>query len=424
MEKRKRVATHIYADADERLWLKVEGVNRRPNRPQPISEWIPLDPSASIKDAQSVLVQIRSDLELGRFRVERYDPARPTLAAALEDLLSQRRENRPGTRRWWMQHAALWLDRLGPIEAHRLDHYDVSDWWMRIRDEKTPGVANDGLRTLRATIDHAEHMGWRKYQGNPAKALKLGREPRPFQRPVIELEDWQRIAKWMRWEDGRRIRSAKQSRARAMRWAYTGHYPYALTQVLLAARGSEVCGLERRDINWERRVITLRETKTAPTLERIVSEGLLRVLHEHRENLLAYGTEAAAVSDFVFPSTLGMRTDPTSRFKKTWNRCMADLGYPVGRAKGGWVAHDLRRLGVLQLYEHGADQRVAMEFVGHHVATVHAHYVRALGDRVDEIVTSVAHDLALPPSKRPPKKPAPVDAPDDEKPPSKNKAKR
>ena len=55
---------------------------------------------------------------------------------------------------------------------------------------------------------------------------------------------------------------------------------------------------------------------------------------------------------------------------------MEALGYPVGRDAGGWVPHDLRRLGIDLLYAAGADERIAMEFVGHHTAAVHAGYLR------------------------------------------------
>lgn len=395
---RKKVATNIYENAEGRFYLRVQAWNERATGREYVRTWIACAPGMRLAAVERLHQRVHRDLKAGRFVASRYRDLnpQPTLHEAFEDALQQRIEAgiKPGTVKHWHLCASKWLPELGAIPVSELDYYDVREWWSAYRVQAvSPGAANKSLKVLRAVLAHAERASWRPSGANPANAVSTQMDPPKQRGRPITLEDWTRISDWLAGHDAVRCLAVTSDRRR--QHVYMGHWAYAVTQVSLAARGAEVCGLRWDDVNWDTNTITMRDTKTAPSLIRPVSPALLSMLAQHRKLIDVYGSAPMQNNDLLFPSYLGKRTTPNNRFRKIFEKALDELKLPRGRANKGWTPHDLRRWGITLLYETGATQRDVMEFVGHSTAEAHQRYLRASPTRLRSLADTIT-DAAMP----------------------------
>lgn len=393
LSERKRVDTNIY-EARGRYYLRIQGWNEHATHRQYIRTWVACAPGTDLSDAQRLLARTKRDLRAGRFNKQRYQriTQSPTLEDAFEDALHQRIlwGIKPKTQVDWHLQASKWMGELGGLPVAEIDYYDVRDWWEGwIQRAPSPGAANNALKILRAVFAHSIRAGWRPAGANPAKAIRVQRVHHKERARPITADDWQRIAEWLAEHDRRRCQKPG-GKATHGKTAYMGHWAYAVTQVSLAARGGEVCGLEWRDIHWEEHIIILRDTKTAPSLSRPVAPQLLDVLRGHQERINTYGAPKMRHNELVFPSLFGERTTPTNRFRKVFRQALQELGLPWGQRNGGWTPHHLRRWGITLLYETGGSTRDVMEFVGHTTAEAHQLYLRASPEELRELAQNIS----------------------------------
>lgn len=398
LSERKLVTTNIY-EARGRYYLRIQAWNEREDAREYIRTWVACAPGLTLQDAQSLLKRVQRDLEAGRFLAARYKNFRvnPTLQDAFDDTLEQRILGgiKPNTVTHWKLNGRKFLPTLGALPVAEIDYFDVREWWATWQAEApSANTANQALKVLRAVFAHAIRAGWRPAGANPASAIStkmLPHKPRP--RPIT-AEDWGRISDWLSAHDRKRCVSGDRKATRA-RDVYMGHWAYAVTQVSLAARGAEVCGLEWSDIHWEQHTVNLRNTKTAPSLIRPVAPELLRLLQYHGDLMRQYSPPAMHKSPYIFPGLDGKRTIPNNRFRRVWRQCLDALGMPNGRKNNGWTPHDLRRWGIALLYETGASTRDVMEFVGHATAEAHQRYLRAEPTHLRLLAESVSSSAIL-----------------------------
>lgn len=116
------------------------------------------------------------------------------------------------------------------------------------------------------------------------------------------------------------------------------------------------------------------------------------MLDLHLERMKANSPPAMAASDYVFPRVDGLRSS-SGRPKHYWPLAVKAAGYPVGRKNNGWTPHDVRRLGIELLYEAGGQERDVMQYVGHHVASVHAMYLQRDSKRLARLAKKSAARL-------------------------------
>lgn len=390
LEDRVLVAPLIY-EGGGRYYLRIQAWNEHETDRQYIRTWITCAPGISLEDAQQLLQRVKRDLEAGRFLPSRYRTLkpRPTLQDAFEDALSQRIEAgiKPQSVRHWHLYAKKWLPALGRIPVDSIDYYDVREWWGgHITEAASHAAANKALKLLRAVLAHSERTGWRPPGANPASAVSTRMDPPRPRARAITRDDWDQIQAWLAAHDQERCIARNDFRRRSV---YMGHWAYAVTQVALAARGAEVCGLVWDDVDWDAHTIIMRDTKTAPSLTRLVSAPLLVMLKQHQKLVQRYSSMEMRRSPHLFPSYLGERTTPNNRFRKIFERALRELHLPYGRANNGWTPHDLRRLGITLLYESGGTTRDVMEFVGHSTAEAHQRYLRATPAHLQILADSV-----------------------------------
>lgn len=322
--------------------------------------------------------RVRADIERGVFFVENYiAQTTPTLAELVDDLagIKEAAGRRSATVYDFHLYSGRWLGWLGDTRADALTYPQVRAWWTHMTANNKPEIANKSLMTLRAVIEHAIRIGVRS-DGNPAKALVKAKIPVRRERRRLGLAEFRLIVEQLRIADRRAFERGNR--------AYMGHASYFLTMAALAARGDEVCGLQWQDVDYEHKIVTLVDTKTAPTLHRTVSDALLDEFDAHLKRMKQGSPAAMAESDFVFPRTNGARAN-SGRPREIWAMAVEAAGFTAGKKNDGWTPHDVRRLGIELLYEAGGEQREVMQFVGHHVASVHSMYLQRNADRIQEL---------------------------------------
>ena len=378
-------------DVTGELWIHVQGYHTPDDEKEWINEWVPVN--GEITKAVALRDRLCTALHQGTYhktRISNQEP--PTLSALAKDLAKLKGSSgrRLQTIKDFALYVGKWEKELGHLHVGIVTYHDVSRWWHELQGRETASAANRSLATLRATIEHGIRIGERQ-SGNPAKALVKARVPRVRERARLSLKIFHEILEGV--ADFERRRMAKG-------FPYKGHVAFFQTQVALASRGAEVAGLAWEDVDFKNKILTLHDTKTAPTLKRYVSDELIEVLREHQRRIHTESNLLMAESAWVFPRPDGERTSPSKHATNAWRAGITYAGYPVGRAMG-WTPHDLRRLGIELLYQAGGAERDVMMFVGHHVASVHAGYLQRDAERLRKLSASVATDLFSPPSKKP-----------------------
>ena len=383
-----RVAQATYLDPETGQYLlHIQGfMMKSQGRRRWVHDWIVLPPGRSLVQAQQLLSQIRGELKRGAYAKAKYAPQEfviePTIAELLDRIIAEKKDPIRGKRTDAAIYnitstARAWLDLFGDLPVSALTATMVDRWWSRwVRQPYSTYYINRARLTLSLVMRKAIALGFRA--NDPTKAVEPLPKDRKVHRPPITLEDWQRIYQSLVNQDLTAISSPRRP--------YTGYAAFALTQATLAARGAEIRNLRLDDIVGN--AITLRDTKTGPTLTRHAPAELLQVLDNHRQLLSHFGSKGAGASEYVFPNKMGTAGASHFWFARAWRAVMRDIG-------GSWVPHDLRRLGIAQLYDAGATTREVMEYVGHQTAQAHEVYLRGNQDIMQRAASTSARALTM-----------------------------
>lgn len=398
----------VYRDRTTgRYYVRVQA-HESPQHEGAETPWVDEFVAAGVElhEAVAMRERVRADLERGTFFIDAYKPVTtPTLSELVEDLAHAKAGagRRQATVYEFRFYASKWQPMLGDLPADAVNYNQVRAWWTHIQQNETPLVCNKSMMTLRAAIEHARSIGAR-IDPNPTRALLRAKVPVVRDRPRLDLVAFRKIIHEMRRFDRLAIIGGDA--------VYMGHAPYLLTMAALAARGGEVCNLQWQDLDRENNIITLWDTKTAPSLLRQTSDELTDELDLHLERMKKHSPPAMAESDYMFPQIRGGRAT-SGRPKNYWAQAVERAGYISGRADNGWTPHDVRRLGIELLYEAGGQERDVMQFVGHHVAKVHAMYLQRDSKRLSKLANRSAARLFAGGQPRLPGDPEPAEDPAD-----------
>jgi len=205
------------------------------------------------------------------------------------------------------------------------------NWRLKGNDGKQapPGSVKRMLSSLRTIITHATKV-WKLSLDNPLATLKDIKINDKRER-TIDAEEWELLCRWME-----RSRTDPATYA-AIRFArYT------------AARRSEVCKLDWRDIDFKKKLALLRETKSNAGEQRNrpipLNGDTMAIVEEMRD-----GRTGKDLTGPVFLTSRGMRLRPDT-ITQAWTRARNAVADETGNEEIRTARlHDLRHTRVTEL---------------------------------------------------------------------------
>ena len=132
-------------------------------------------------------------------------------------------------------------------------------------------------------------------------------------------------------------------------------------------RSSEAFRLQWGDIDWNRRVVLLRESKNRePRMFPFKYHPRLEsVLRRQRAQVALWEREQARLC----PSVFHWRGRPLHKLRRSWKRACTAAGFPDR------LVHDFRRTAVRNLIRAGVQQAIAMKMTGHKTGSIFRRYL-------------------------------------------------
>lgn len=225
------------------------------------------------KVAKSILEKFKADLTLEKFGISRLDKLginkeerkRISLEDFIEEYGKARRHRRPNTR--WIDDYTLnnFLDYVHNVFLDEVNRATVDKYKSHRIQSVGPGTVNIELRTLRCAYNYALQSGYVK--NNPFSKQKYLSAGEDDLSEFLEVEEIEAMRKAI--EDNNDIK-------------YRRVFEFYLNT---GSRRAEALSLEWKDVNFERRFVFLRHTKTGKTRMVPMNETLYQVLKEmHEEN--------------------------------------------------------------------------------------------------------------------------------------------
>lgn len=251
-----------------------------------------------------------------------------------------------------------WFGQQTKIDA--ISTFEIERWRAsRRKDGVKPGTINRDLDSLRAALNWAVTTGL--LDANPAAGIRRVKADRTAPVRYLTEPEETRLRKALHARDERR----RQARASANTWrrerahpehpeysVYTDHlHPFVLLALNSGARRGELFGLTWADVDFDRKVMTLRGGGT--------KNGQTRVIPLNREALqvLTDWTPAERkASDYVFPGEDGGRL---VSLKTAWTSLVKQAKLPAFRF------HDCRHHFASRLVQSGVDLAIVRELLGH-----------------------------------------------------------
>jgi len=244
------------------------------------------------------------------------------------------------------------LPALGSRAVSEVLAADIERLHLRMR--ATPYVANRVLSVLQHAFDRAEAWGWRAQGTNPAKGVERYPEQRRGARKNVML-------------------TAKQMRALLEAIAeeeQEGADSAACTAIRVAFwtgwRIGEVLALEWDNVDLEKGVARLVDTKTSAEEYRQIPAEVIRILKE---------VERVAGCPFVFPGRTSQ--EHLTTVKRPWHEIRKRARLDALDALGALRLHDLRHNVVSWDVSRGVPLEIAGKNVGHRsrqATEIYAHF--------------------------------------------------
>lgn len=276
----------------------------------------------------------------------------------------------------------------------------IRAWQNAARDTYAISSVKQARALLERALDIAVEE--RLIESNPAASVKPPKAPR---RPDnVDDEEGERalsvaqvdrlLAEARRTDKLMSPATGPHKQAAAVRG--DGLYLLYLIAVRLGLRRGELLGLRWRDIDFDNRIVKVRQqvvrdadgsyrisdTLKTPAARRELPlvDDLAQLLREHRLKL----GPRANVKDLVFPDKTGVERDPNS-ITRNFARLIKRLGL------GDYHLHDLRATAITRWREMGIDLEVAAAMAGHEKADVTADvYSDATMDRKRAALEKIA----------------------------------
>jgi integrase len=342
------------------------------------------------REAQTLHKELIVRAKAGKASAKKHEIAKLTFREAakrfLEDRLSHLAERSIQTER---ERVKPINERLGNMAVSRITVADVTSY---IRERKAAGRAN---ATVNRELDIIRGV------------LKKAKRWHMFADDIQPLPIRQTIGRAMSYEEKARLLKVAATRPEWQNaaWAAT----LALNTTM---RGVEIKNLCWRDVDFFRRTLTIRRSKTDAGLRSIpLNDDAWNTIQELRERALKL-TDAPAPEHFLFPSCEHNAIDPTRpmrSWRTSWRKLTRLIQCPVCREMqnpaeiclnknckasltgiksplAGLRFHDLRHHAITELAESQTSDSTIMALAGHVSRKMFEHYSHVRQDAKREAV--------------------------------------
>ncbi len=354
------------------------------------------------REAQSFHKELIARAKAGKASAKKHEIAKLSFRDAaerfLEDRLSHLAERSIQTER---ERVKPINERLGNMAVSRITVADVTSY---IRERKAAGRAN---ATVNRELDIIRGV------------LKKAKRWHVFADDIKPLPVHQTIGRAMTYEEKTRLLKVVAVRPewQNVAWAAT----LALNTTM---RGVEIKNLCWRDVDFFRRSLTVRRSKTDAGLRSIpLNDDAWNTIQELRERTLKF-TDAPAPEHFLFPSCENNAIDPTRPMKSwrtSWRKLTRLIQCPVCREMqnpaeiclnknckasldgiksplAGLRFHDLRHHAITELAESQTSDITIMSIAGHVSRKMLEHYSHIRQDAKRDAVNILSRKAPARPS--------------------------
>ncbi len=162
-------------------------------------------------------------------------------------------------------------------------------------------------------------------------------------------------------------------------------------------RVSEAVGLHCRDVDLEKGILTLRETKNGKDRLIPLSMSLLELFRDYRENVMGWLCD----DDYFFPAPDRTILSPNTVYQR-FRRVLWDAGIPYNGKGNGPRLHDIRHtfaVHTLQNWVKSGEDLTAMlpvlsVFMGHKSLSATSRYLRLTAEVYPDVVRQVENTCA------------------------------
>lgn len=316
-----------------------------------------------LQDAKKWAQQTESAIRSGK-RFKSGEERTRTLSNAIERYLKEILPKKPRSLKNQHQQLCWWKEKIG--------HHALSDITpglvVKIRGQLSEEITIRGRGKSHATVNCymavLSHVfttaikEWEWMENNPLSKITRLKEPRGRTR-------------WLSEEERARLLQACR---------YSGH-PYLYLVVVLClstgARKMEILGLKWKDVDLERQVITLHETKNGERRLLPLAGHALELMREH-----AKGREIKSGGWLVFPANIYTDDRPAS-IRVAWEKVLKQADIK------GFRFHDLRHSAASYLAMNGASMAEIAEVLGHKTLNMVKRYAHLSEAHTAKVVESM-----------------------------------
>jgi integrase len=197
--------------------------------------------------------------------------------------------------------------------------------------------------------------------------------------------------------------------SRAKEDRYSALYQLALTTGM---RQGELLGLKWKDINWDRKTITVQrqlaripggklefvQPKTRSSVRTIsLGEMTIAILKEHQKQQFHESNQKGTCwkdFDLLFPASTGTPTNPSNLYYRSFKPLLKDAELPTIRF------HDLRHTAASLMLSHGVSVLAVSKRLGHAQPSitldVYGHLIPGVQEKVASIMDEIITPITLP----------------------------
>ena len=338
-----------------------------------------------LTDAQTWAKRIETQIADGEFRNVSTQAKKQTLADVIhkyrEDVLPHKAPSSQRVENTYLNH---WERELGSYALSFLTHEIISKKVAELKNAgdqreqleegqkpnkpKSPKTVKHYRDNLEILLNHAQKWGWLG-AANPMQGV--GRITKANKERVRFLDDDERQAL---------LAACKASPNPQL-------YAVVVFALSTGARKNEILKLKLKDLDLDRQVAILRETKNRETRKVPIVGYLKDVLLDHLDWRKDYVAGMENGSDFIFPRTGGKQ--PID-IRKAWENARDKAGIVDFRF------HDLRHSAASYLAMNGASQLEIAEVLGHKTLQMVKRYSHLSEDHTRDVVEKMNSKIFKP----------------------------
>ena len=283
-----------------------------------------------------------------------------TLAEAIERYIKEKLIKKPKSYKNQYQQLCWWKDKIGSYALADITPALVVNTRSKLsqeithrKQERAPATVNCYMAVLSHVFTTAiKEWGW--VETNPLQKVSKMKEPR-----------------------GRTRFLSEEERERLLRMCRNSRHPYLYLVVVLClstgARKMEILGLKWKDVDLERKVITLHETKNGERRLLPLAGHALELMEKHAKTIDIKG-------GLVFPSK---NKHKPLEIRSAWEKALKQAEISEFRF------HDLRHSAASYLAMNGASMAEIAEVLGHKTLNMVKRYAHLSEAHTAKVVESM-----------------------------------